>query len=210
MWTRNYYNLLTAMFIADDPGMSTSAPSSYQPPVRVRRLNGNYFEPNVMTNPQGAYSASLGRQMGCLMLDKLGATLITTNGQTNDYNMGILVGSGSTPASYEDYQLDELITSGITLVSTTGTLTETAFDNDTHIMTSKRSFTLNNSSGSNITISEIGLSIGCYSYNSSNHGFQTLVYREVLDSPVTLAPGESMILDIARSGIPYNYTPYPA
>lgn len=210
MWTRNYYNLLTAMFLADDPGDSSGAPASYQPPIRVRRLNGNYFTPNVLTNVQSAYSASMGRMLGCLMLDKLGAVLISSNTTNNDYNMGILIGSGSTPATYEDYQLDTLITSGITLVTSTGTLTETAFDSDTHLMTSKRSFTINNSGGSSVTVSEIGLSIGCYSLNSSNHGFQTLVYREVLDEPVTLAPGESMILDIARSGIPYNYTPYPA
>ena len=209
MWLRNYYNLLTAEFLADDELTSTSQPTTYDPPIRVRRLNGDWIVPNVLSNPRGAYSAGIGNQLGCLMLDKLGGQMITDSSTRTNLYMGVLVGSGSTAATYDDYKLDSMITSGVTLVNNSGTLTQqSVFDGDTHHLRSVRSFTINNSSASNITINEIGLAIAANSTGTTANGYLTLVYREVLDSPVTLAPSESMILQFTRDAEVYNYTPY--
>ena len=209
MWLRNYYNILTAMYLCDDELTATTQPTTYDPPIRVRRLNGNWFTPSTFTNPKAGNSAYLGRQWAMPMLDKIGAHLVTSVTEMNNNSMGILLGSGSTAATYDDYALETLITSGLTLVSDSGTLTQqSVFDGDTHHIRSVRSFTVNNSSGSNITIAEIGLSIGAYNASASAYGYQTLIYREVLDSPVTLAPSESMILQFTRDAEVYNYTPY--
>lgn len=210
MWLRNYYNILTALMLADDTLSSTTQPSDYTPPIMVRMANGSwsscrasktltagnavqYFTPFLISPfiKQGSVGG--------------GVTLLTSQYIMNQTSAtGIAFGTGNTPVTYEDYQLESIITSGLTLVSSSGSLTQpTAYDNTNHHISSERSFTVNNSSGSSITISEFGIFIP---YEVG--GTCCLAYREVLDNPVTLAQSESVVISFKKDAEVYNYTPY--
>lgn len=206
MWTRNYYNILTALFLSDDTLSSSSAPSEYAAPIMVRLPNGNYT--NVYYNtPSGINSRYGASVFSAISPGKCGAGLATTNNPglgASDISFMIALGTGSTPATYDDYKIETVISSGLTLVSSSGSLnTSSQVDGDTHHVSSKRSFTINNSSGSNKTISEIALYTA---YGNSNS--TVCVYREVLDTPVTLGPSESIVVSFNRDAEIYNYTPY--
>lgn len=209
MWTRNYYNLLTAAILGDSPDTSTSQPTDYTPPIRVKYGTGTY---SSVTPYEYLADQSSGEGVNFKTLFTIGkgrAVLVTSNSANIDANkFGLSVGTGSTPATYEDYRMESIISSGVSIVNTDGTLTtpsELLPGNKYH---SKRSFTINNTSVSNITINEVG--IWAPNTMSSSSGPAILVYHEVLDTPVTLAPSESMIIAFDREATIYNYTPYPA
>lgn len=104
---------------------------------------------------------------------------------------GIVLGSGTTQPTENDYQIESPITSGITVSI-----------NNTHIYENNGSrhimdLMVTNTSSSPITISEIGWSVGCYasksqnqdaSYNASNNANNTvfLADRTLLTNPVTI------------------------
>ena len=209
MWLRNYYNALTAIIYSQDTLTSTTMPTSYSAPIMVRDVDGSYTQ--SWFNNTSAYASSeyWHKCISNLLLPgKMSLSLSTASSAFT--NMNLYLGSGSTPVSYEDYRLDTLITSGLSIVSSSGTI-KTPTDISGSEISSKKDFTINNTSSGNITISEIGLAAGVGAAVSSNYGGRVcMIYREVLDEPVTLAPGESMILSFDRTGTIYNYTPYPA
>lgn len=210
MWLRNFYNALTAIIFSQDTLTNTSTPTEYSAPIMVRDVGGSYTQ--SWFNNYSAYSTS-NYWFSCisnlLLPGKMSISLTTSYNATSSFTgMNLYLGSGSTPVSYEDYRLDTLITSGLTIVNNNGIL-ETPTDISGSTISSKKNFTINNSSASSITISEIGLAAGIGAAVSSNYGGRVcMIYREVLDEPVTLGPGESMILSFDRSGTIYNYTPY--
>ncbi len=205
-WTRNYYNLLTAFLLGDTTETSVNTPVDYQPPIVIRKQNGSYT--NIIYEFGNDYTPeakTLGTNYNNLVVSlmQLGKLGFNYSNQPNYENWTstsnfIQFGTGSTAANYEDYQLESPITSGLTLVQANGTLTApSAFDAVTHKYSSTRTFTLNNTSDSPITISELGIfSCSC------------LVYREVLGSPITIDPGESVTVSFTREATVFNYTPY--
>lgn len=209
MWLRNYYNALTAMIYSQDTLTSTTTPTSYTAPIMVRDVGGSYTQ--SWFNNSSAYNGSQ-YWHNCidsvLLPGKISPALRNSYDATEAFvNLNLYLGSGSTQVSYEDYRLDTLITSGLTIVGS-GTI-KTATDISGSTISSKKDFTINNTSAGNITISEIGLAAGIGAAVSSNYGGRVcMIYREVLDDPVTLGPGESMILSFDRTGTIYNYTPY--
>lgn len=92
------------------------------------------------------------------------------------FSPGIIVGSGTTPPTIDDYKLESMITAGLSAsVVAQGT--------DSYI----RILTITNTSDHDITISEIGtLGVGYYNQSTS---FPMLVDRTVLDTPVTIPAG---------------------
>lgn len=207
MWLRNYYNMLTALMLADDAMTSSTQPTDYDPPIMVRRPNG------VWADAQGSHilsqntSSSLGSYFPIPFV-KGGqystAGYASSATPSNIYGaMSFQCGSGTTPATYDDYVLETPITSGLSLVNSQGTLTQaTTYNNVSHHISSKRSYTINNTSASSITISEFGI----YAQATSNT-VPVLIYRDVF-TPITLAPGESAIVSVERDSEVYNYTPY--
>lgn len=204
-WTRNYYNLLTAFLLGDTTETSVNTPVDYQPPIVVRKTNGTYT--NVLTYGSSQYTPedpaySSYRIEGLRYLMELGKCpmelISDQNSNIQTHYAGIGFGTGSTAATYEDYQLETPITSGLAAVNTSGTLTSpSAFDAVTHKYSSTRTFTINNTSGSPITLSEMGIFCN-----------EVLVYREVLGSPITIDPGESVTVSFTREATVFNYTPY--
>lgn len=106
--------------------------------------------------------------------------------RTDYTNSGVCVGSGNTPAAKTDYKLENIISSGLTQLSSA--FAANALDNGRE---SVYVLVLKNTTDADITISEVGLIGLGYTYpsNSSAEGF--LVDRTVLDVPVTIPAGES-------------------
>lgn len=199
IWTRNYYNLLTSQILCDDTQTSSSQPSSYDPPVMLRTVAGAWY------NSPLSDSAAMGYTKNLLFNGKgegrygWAANVIPGGG------FGVGFGSGSTPASYDDYALQSPISSGISGGSVTGALTQaSAYDSDTHKISSIRSYTFTNSSASNITVRELGLFTRPISMSTNI----VMIYHEVFDEDIVLEPGESIILDIKREAEVFNYIPY--
>ena len=110
---------------------------------------------------------------------------------------GIAVGSGSTPATVDDYCLENMITSGITAtIPATATAT---YDNTHKQYVVSKDITIANTGSASITISEIGIlasvkyadSVGV---SASANSATVLADRTVLDTPVTIPAGESGVI----------------
>ena len=96
---------------------------------------------------------------------------------------GIIIGSGNTAPTENDYCLESRITSGISA----SVYKEKVVDSSGN-PGSKFQITINNTSANPITISEIGLQVGGVS------GKPVLMDRTLLDAPVTIAAGDYAII----------------
>ena len=199
VWTRNWFNLLTAAILCDDTTASSAQPTTYNPPLRARGINGAWKQINlngsVYQNP--AIESITG---------KGGVTLQTaTHIPIGGYYLSIALGSSSTPATYEDYNVGSLITSGFSIA--TSVTQTTTYDDDTHSISSKRAVTITRTAAGSATVGEIGIFAPIISAGGSDYT-PTLVYHEVFDTPYTLEQGESLIITLNKGGEIYNYTPY--
>lgn len=106
----------------------------------------------------------------------------------------IMFGTGTTPATTEDYKLESLITSGISLFAS-DTSQNISFDEELLEITRKVNITatIKNTSSEDITITEVGLANNVYTnsgyYRESNTCALMLIYREVLETAVTIPAG---------------------
>lgn len=99
----------------------------------------------------------------------------------------IYTGSGTTEPTAEDYTLESPY-SDVQMISCTGSGAETTAGTVPPYKT--YTTTLENKAEENRTISEVGLLIGFPSSTSSK--VKLLMAREVLSSPVTLEPGDTV------------------
>lgn len=97
------------------------------------------------------------------------------------------VGTGDTPVTYEDYKLDNIIA----LPQSNYNIVNITDENGEEIGLSFK-LVCNNTTGSDVTIKEIGVYSGC-STKTSN-GIPFLVMREVLNTPVTVPNGSSAVI----------------
>lgn len=112
---------------------------------------------------------------------------------------GISVGTGTTPATENDYQLENTITSGITL-----TVADVYEDPD-EMNNPRTVYKLNitNNGAETITVGEVGIKYNCPTYptlgqtksNQTLMSSMLLLDRTVLSTPVTIAPGDAGIID---------------
>lgn len=205
MWLRNYYNMLTAFFLADDTLSSSSQPSDYDPPIMIHTQNNAWTAANSRAVSYSLNSTNYMSYVRNFIAGNFFGKELCSYSRTPSEGFGIFFGSGSTPVTYDDYNLETPITSGLSVVSQNGTLTQpTSYDNATHHISSKRSFTVNNSSASPITVSEFGIFVNA----GASTGDYAMIYREVLATPITLNPSESAIITFERDAEVYNYTPY--
>jgi len=121
----------------------------------------------------------------------------------NDYIVNILVGSGSQSNSYNAHNLNAPISNG----SGTGQLLYSTLSTPTNITINGNqayfiiSQTYTNQSGSTITISEVGIILNLiteaassYSPSTSTVVGNTLVWYDVLSSPISVANGQSITI----------------
>ena len=200
-FTRNFYNALTATQLGAYVGNNTTPPTDYTPPIRLRLPNGNYnnldLENTSYTNPSAKYFTPL--RMGKDAFGLMTGLMSWTG--TGPFSFGF--GSGSAAFDYDDYKLDTLITSGLTLGDVYGAVSEQSTLIGSDHYESEKSYTITNTSASNITVTEFG--IFATNLGSSN---PALMYRDVFDDPIVLAPSESIVVFFKRSGEIYNYVPY--
>lgn len=121
---------------------------------------------------------------------------------TNGYST-LVVGSDDTPVTYDDYKIS--LISGLTGVSATEFQTglidnETIFEN-----TIKTIYT--NSNADTVIIKEIGV----YYNVANNTSYATMIYREVLDTPIEVPSGANVVISLTKkinlcSNQPAEYT----
>lgn len=107
----------------------------------------------------------------------------------NTNTPGVYFGSGSTPATREDYKLESVITSGLTITNPSNVAITTEGDGK---YIAQSVFTVHNNSDADITIGEIG-------YYAKTLNGTSLIYidlfdRTVLDEPVTIPAGQGKII----------------
>ena len=133
------------------------------------------------------------------MIPSGGQVLTTARGISDQTTL--VVGSGTTPVTDDDYKLDVPITT-LTAVSAT-TSCKSA---DTGDALSPTTFTITttyrNDTEAPVTVNEIGIMIPVgYKYSgsgtSANALSSCLIYREVLETPVTIEPNQLRTFSIA-------------
>lgn len=145
------------------------------------------------------YSGSSSGVTGYVLSPLMVPTNTTTNnnGRPATY-VGLVFGSGTTAPTYTDYCLENKITSGFTFDSG-------SFNRSGEILTCTA--TITNTSGSDLTINEIGLRISDSSTAAS--AWVALLTRDVLDTPVVLSDGETktftVTINTALFSTGYNY-----
>lgn len=104
---------------------------------------------------------------------------------------GIQIGSGTTPATENDYVLENRIASGYVASSVTYNFNVDAYGNPYL----EYLFTITNNTQEDITISEMGYVQQCFASSvqgaSASTKYNFLIDRTVLDNPVTIAASES-------------------
>lgn len=95
---------------------------------------------------------------------------------------GVILGTGNTPPTYDDYKLSgDIISTFDYTVATTKTTTENGVQ-------LSATYSITNTGTEAFTISEIGLIASTYP-GSTGASYKLLLERTVLDSPVTIEPG---------------------
>lgn len=113
---------------------------------------------------------------------------------------GVHFGSGTTTPTENDYLLTNSLTSGY---SAALNYTEMGLDQQNKPYALAR-YTITNNSSANITIAEIGMISNSFvvADNSSTtnvHGTDFLIDHTLLDTPVTIAPGETAPIEYVLS-----------
>lgn len=134
-------------------------------------------------------------------------TMIPSMGQVSTTAQGIstqttlVVGSGTTPVTDDDYKLDIPITT-LTAVSATTSCKTDDTGNTLSPTTFTVSTTYRNDTEAPVTVKEIGIMIPVgYKYSGAgtnrNALSSCLIYREVLETPVTIESGQLRTFSIA-------------
>jgi len=165
-WTRNFYNMLFCLF--------TDTPTSYLGAtfgagyLACKQTSGTVFSSTTFSLGNSAFIGPLGS---------------TVN--------GILVGTSDSAETLESYILGSLIANGTgagQLSYTAQKATIASYDSGTKKMTGTMRRYLNNNSGADITVKEIGLA-------SDYSTAKLLQNRDVLPTPVTVPNGGQLKID---------------
>ena len=97
----------------------------------------------------------------------------------------VMFGSGTTPPTVNDYKIEKLISTGLTINNTESVRSVT---DEGVIFTNI--YTLTNTSSIDITISEVAWYAYSYYSASASNNTHFLLDRTLLDSPVTIPAGE--------------------
>ena len=116
-----------------------------------------------------------------------------TSGQSSVYavSTGVYFGKGTTPATKDDYKLESPITSGLTITNPSY-FVEVHGGDGKYIWVSD--FVVQNTSGAEVNISEIGLHLPFY-YSGNSTYYLTLAERTVLDEPIVIPAGATRVIE---------------
>lgn len=129
---------------------------------------------------------------------RCGTLKTSVSNVTEPYSLyaGVYFGSGSTPATEDDYSLESVIESGLTVTSPSA-LGWIDDGNGKH--SAVADFILRNTTETDIVVSEVGLftpvlTASVNSYNTYTTYHNALMRRDVLDEPMTIPAGESKLV----------------
>ena len=191
MFLRNYDNLMVAL---NTPSVTTSG--------TVASTNAEIFGDGYLN-----FKSTNGtiRTIGMNTRNVVSPLLYYIDNSSNNYysNAGnIIVGNGSSSVTYDDYQLHTLINTEDIATITKGTTVERSYDDATGEWTSivKKVYC----ALKDITITEIGITTGCYYDNS--YCDAVLIFRELLETPVEVPANSNVIISFAfkMNGNPNN------
>ena len=198
MWTRNYNNIINTMLTNISNGYSGASfhPFDDSYTGNFKNTAGTIYEiatynSNNNYSRYRTYAAFVRRTSGSEL--KSGAQLLTNiqgkvYGYPNTDSEGTLLvafGKSDDDESYEDYMIEDVITSFI-LNSGTSTITENA--DGTLTIDYRIMFTATDE----IEVKEIGLFLPVFyvGANNSNDCYYALINRMVLDTPITAVKDE--------------------
>lgn len=121
--------------------------------------------------------------------DTLLSSFFSKTACTSTSNTGVAFGTGSTPPSLDDYWLSGDLITEISIVAQRITRANTEGGVG---FTSK--LTVENTGSDSIVINEMAIVAKCYKGGTTANG-SVMVDRTVLDTPLTLAPGEQGTID---------------
>lgn len=138
------------------------------------------------------YITGVGNVYCILPLNRLCSSRVTNQGHS-----WISLGSGTTPVTYDDYKLEnELSTSQIVVNSSSAVIEDPIYDEINKTWTKTMSYDFQ--AKSDVTVSEIGVHFQTESTNSGINLY-ALVYREVLDTPISLTTGQYLKVSITTT-----------
>ena len=168
MVLNNLTNLLKNLAIFGGSG-SITMPEVVYP---VKDTNGNTFNKVYLYGNPFPLTTQL----------VYGSNPATLNGTTN-----LHLGTGTTPATKDDFTMENTISQNISVINSTVNVRHIAdTENNTHTKKITLVCGVQNTGSADLTISEIGISGMCYKSSSSNDRKNVLFYRDVLDSPMTI------------------------
>lgn len=183
MLTNNYLEYRKMMFTG--AGMN-AAPDPHNNDWKVVGTNGSTLSG---LNAQYSGRGDLGWWM-----NKGRCQAITSANTTKEAQAGVFFGSGSTPASPDDYTLESPIISGLTITNTNQLYLYNEDENGSVELTG--TFLLQNTSDAEINISEMGI-ITAFGSGISSGTIQflpVLMERTVLPEPVSIQPGCAKVI----------------
>lgn len=212
VWTRNYTNILASFFAGPENlvgGSLNEGTASYgSNNLTVRSKDGRYYK--IACNPHATGYA--GYEWPSYVTANMHFRMNYDNNSNYFYNYDtkIQLGSGANTGDlYETYQLNNPITSGLTMSNQTPPFT-VVYDSTNHKYTRSASFGITNTSNSNKNISELAIMVLPLSTNSNSYGAEqaTIIYYDTFET-ITLEPYESVVITISQSFPLINYQPYP-
>lgn len=142
-----------------------------------------YKDDSYANTPQ-LYSSALFHRLGLNSLNDAGTNY-------TDCKTGIFFGSGTTPATSDDYKLESVIDYSENALNVVSSTAAAVVDKNTPYV---YSYTVKNNSDEDITISEIGLISKIFDLNKSTSASDYITYflwaRDTFE-PVTLQPGDT-------------------
>lgn len=176
MFTNNYINFQEMRFF----GITSSVSNDFGKKYRFTGTDGTAL--GASSYPLDMRNFSFDSEIG-YYLNRAKCRNFPTLTENNVY-CGVYFGSGSTPATKNDYKLESPITSGLTIANPSIPSISYSENGKYEVM---GVYSVTNSSDTEINIWEIGIVTQLVDWN-------VLMERTVLTEPVTIAPGETKII----------------
>jgi len=181
-WVRNFYNIVTCQQLGISAGINGTTYGEGK--LSIKSILGN-VRTDTIPCAGGEFSASYVLAGGNQYVNS------AHRGAASNTNIGIVVGTGDTAESFDDYSLTNIIANGVS----TGQMQYQEMsalngvwdgDNNKFIQTVERYF-INNSGGS-ITVKESGI-YSCIFYKGMSSPVKDhfMLARDVLSTPVAVA-----------------------
>ena len=213
MFTKNFYRALQRTFFRTGVYQTTpdTMPKNYSGTENVSET-GTWIE-NIGRYSFGTGSSNVNAPIMCGIADDIAdeQAFIESNGRKQstqgdgELNNNVLnsrewgtvfmiVGSGTTAPTKNDYKLESFIGSDVLQATFCGLSVTENLDTDDAIDVITKSWTFQNVSDSPVTVSEIGLVAKIVNDYSSIRNY--LLYREVLTNSVTIQPGGKYTFEV--------------